>query len=64
MLLAGNRLRAPGLAAVTEPLGVVGQTRGFPETWFAGSEGREKNMETTLTGYIGTTIGIHSFIPS
>ena len=24
----------------------------------------EKNMETTIMGYIGTTIRIHSFIPS
>ena len=24
----------------------------------------DKNMETTIIGYIGTTIRIHSFIPS
>ena len=28
------------------------------------NEGMEKNMETTIMGYIGTTIRIHSFIPS
>ena len=29
-----------------------------------GNEGKEKNMETRILGYIGTTIGIHSLIPS
>ena len=28
------------------------------------NQGMEKNMETTLRGYIRTTIRIHSFIPS
>ena len=32
--------------------------------WLAGNEGIEKQMETTIMGYIGTTIRIHSFIPS
>ena len=29
-----------------------------------GVEGMEKTMETTMMGYIGTTVRIHSFIPS
>ena len=29
-----------------------------------GLEGMEKKMETTKQGYIGTTIRIHSFMPS
>ena len=32
--------------------------------WLAGNEGVEKNMETTIMGYLGTTTRIHSFIPS
>ena len=32
--------------------------------WLAGNEGREKKMETTIMGYIGTTVRIHFFIPS
>ena len=32
--------------------------------WLAGGEGIGKNMETTIMGYIGTTIRIQSFIPS
>ena len=32
--------------------------------WLAGNEGMEKNMEIAVMGYIGTTIRIHSFIPS
>ena len=32
--------------------------------WLAGNEVMEKKMETTIMGYIGTTIRIHSFIPS
>ena len=32
--------------------------------WLAGNEGMEKKVETFITGYIGTTIRIHSFIPS
>ena len=31
--------------------------------WFAGKEGMEKNMETTILGYIRDTIRIDSFIP-
>ena len=27
-------------------------------------EGMEKNMETTMMGYVGITIRIHCFIPS
>ena len=30
----------------------------------AGNEGMEKKMETTILGYIGTTLRMHSFIPS
>ena len=30
----------------------------------AGKEGMEKTMETTMVGYIGTNIWIHSFIPT
>ena len=30
----------------------------------AGNEGMEKRMQTTIVGHIGTTIRIHSFIPS
>ena len=30
--------------------------------WLAGNEGMEKKMETTIMGYIGTTIRIHSFL--
>ena len=29
-----------------------------------GNEGMEKNMETTIMGYIGTTVRIHSLVPS
>ena len=32
--------------------------------WLAGNEGKEKKMETAVMGYIGTTMRIHSFIPS
>ena len=32
--------------------------------WSAGDEEMEKNMETTIIGYIGTTMRTHSFIPS
>ena len=32
--------------------------------WFAGNEGMETKMATTMVGYIGTTSRIHSFIPS
>ena len=32
--------------------------------WLAGNEGMDKNMETAMTGYIGATIRIHSFILS
>ena len=32
--------------------------------WFAGNEGMEKNMETTIMGYIGTALRIRSFIRS
>ena len=30
----------------------------------AGNEGMEKKMDTTIMGYVGTTLRIHSFIPS
>ena len=32
--------------------------------WLAGDEDMEKYMETTIMGYIGTTIRTHSFITS
>ena len=32
--------------------------------WLAGNEGMQKILETTIMGYMGTTIRIHSFIPS
>ena len=32
--------------------------------WLAGNEGLEKKMETTMMAFTGTTIRIHSFIPS
>ena len=32
--------------------------------WLAGNEGMETNMETTIMGYIGNTIRIHSFTPT
>ena len=32
--------------------------------WLAGNEGLEPKVETVIVGYIGTTIRIHSFIPS
>ena len=31
---------------------------------FSGNGGMEETMETTIVGYIGTTMRIHSFIPS
>ena len=34
----------------------------FYRVW--GLEGTEKKMETTVMGYIGATVRIHSFIPS
>ena len=40
---------------------------GFTGLWLAGNERMEKNMETTVVGYIsnvGTTTRIHSFIHS
>ena len=30
----------------------------------AGNEGMEKKMETTIMGYVGITMRVHSFIPS
>ena len=36
-------------------------TIGF-RVW--GLEGMEKKLETTRMGYMGTTVRIHSFIPS
>ena len=34
-------------------------------TWHLVSyEGMEKEMETSIMGYIGTTVSVHSFIPS
>ena len=32
--------------------------------WLAGNEGVANNMETTIMGYIGTPVRIHSFTPS
>ena len=32
--------------------------------WLAGNEGMEKKTETTILGYIGSSVRIHSFIPS
>ena len=32
--------------------------------WLAGKEGMEKNMEISIMVYMGTTIWIHSFIPT
>ena len=39
----------------------MGWVTGF---WIARNEGIEKKMETTIVGSIGTTIRIHSSIPS
>ena len=36
----------------------------FSYLGLAGNERMEKTMETTTMGYIGTTLRIHSFIPS
>ena len=43
----------------------MGRVLSSPVTglWLSGDEGMEKKMETTIMGYIGTTIRIHSFIP-
>ena len=41
----------------------TGTTMGFRRFRFR-DEGMEKRMETIIMGYIGATIGIHSFIPS
>ena len=35
-----------------------------PQSLTFGQLGMEKNMETTIMGYIGSTKRIHSFIPS
>ena len=35
----------------------------FTYLWLAGNEGMEKKMETTIMGYVGTSIRIQSFIP-
>ena len=35
---------------------------GF-RVWLAGNGGMEQDMETTIMGYIGTTMSIYSFIP-
>ena len=45
---------------------LIAQPARLPYTglWLTGNEGMEKNMETAIMGYIGTTIRIHSFIPS
>ena len=32
--------------------------------WLAGNEGMGKEMETTIQGYIGTSIAFHSVVPS
>ena len=45
----------------------LGLLLGMKKTYlcFAGNEGLEKNIETsTIMGYIGTTVRIHSLIPS
>ena len=41
-----------------------GDPRVLAGLWLAGDEGMEKRTETTIMGYIGITIRIHSFIPS
>ena len=52
----------------TTHLGVEESTssgfRAFTGPWFAGHEGMKKNVETTIMGYIRTTVRIQSFIPS
>ena len=45
-------------------LGICLQPQGETGLWFAVNEGMEKNMDTTRKGNIGTTIRIHSSIPS
>ena len=37
---------------------------GLTGLWLAGNGGMETKMEATIIGYIGTTVRIHSFIPS
>ena len=32
--------------------------------WLAGNEGMKKKMETTMMGYLETTVRIHSFLPT
>ena len=39
----------------------VQETFRFSGLWLAGNGGMEKKMETTIMGYIGTTIRVHSF---
>ena len=39
-------------------------TLGFTGLWLTRNAGMEKKMESTIMGYIGTTISIHSCIPS
>ena len=36
----------------------------FSGLWLAGKKGMDKNIETRITGYIGTCMRFHSFIPS
>ena len=45
-------------------LGCIMYGLGFTYLWSAGNGGMEKEIETTIMGYIRTTIRIHSFIPS
>ena len=41
-----------------------GTDQQFPYLWLAGNEGLETKMETTIMGYIGTSIRIHCSIPN
>ena len=45
--------------------GLLGRLpRLLPGLWLAGNEGTAKKRERINMGFIGTTIKIHSFIPS
>ena len=59
-LILGN----PRVTVMTTLLVNLGLPPLLSYLWVAGNEGMDKTMETTMMGYIKTTIRIHSFIPS
>ena len=57
--LAGNER----MEKKTETTGIIGAIWGLEGIYCGYIEIMEKKIETTIMGYIGSTIRIHSFIP-